>query len=97
MSPTHSSGTSLTHTWFLLLHMITRFSERVHELSSHNLQKLALEAETKRKFCQHRGLCRNNAFRGFSRAFTSALVVKYLVAVAQSLLTGQLRKRLVEI
>ncbi|KAL1920401.1 uncharacterized protein VTP21DRAFT_778 [Calcarisporiella thermophila] len=76
----------------------TKFGERIRQLSSQSLRRLALEPlngdESKEKLCHHDGkTCAQNATRGFLKSFTVAYIVKYLISIAPALLTGRLFKK----
>jgi len=50
--------------------------------------KLARDSEL--KLCRHNGSCQYNCFRGTTRTFIAAYLVKFLIAI----LTGGLKKKL---
>ena len=70
-----------------MLSGMRRFADKIKELSSQNISVISQESTTKRRFCQHDGKCRQNALRGFLRAFSTAFAVKYGVGIVQALLT----------
>ncbi|KAG9325873.1 hypothetical protein KVV02_006867 [Mortierella alpina] len=69
------------------------FQQRLQRLSSHNLQRLNLDItqSTKRvSNCKHDGkTCSQNVTRGFFKTWMIAYVVKYLIGILPSLLTGK--------
>lgn len=71
------------------------FQEKLRRLSSENLKRLTLESTKPRSsLCKHEGKsCSQNVTRGFAKAFIVSYAVKYLIAVAPALLTGQVFKK----
>ncbi|KAL7317587.1 hypothetical protein PS15m_003925 [Mucor circinelloides] len=77
---------------------IRSFQEKLKRLSSNNLNRLNLDitaAETTRpNLCRHEGkTCTQNCTRGFIKTFTVAFVVKYLIGILPTLLSGKILKR----
>ncbi|KAF9094699.1 hypothetical protein BGX23_001704 [Mortierella sp. AD031] len=73
------------------------FQERLHRLSSHNLQRLHLEIlqrEKQASKCKYEGkTCAQNVARGFFKTWTVAYAIKYLIGVLPALLAGKAFKR----
>lgn len=61
--------------------------------SSENMHKLLRDAKEKKPLCKHVQGCRHNAIRGALRTFIAAYLIKYLVSIVPSLLTGKVFKR----
>jgi hypothetical protein len=70
----------------------------LYKCISQNLSRLNLDITTSEKtrpnLCRHDGkTCSQNCTRGFIKTFTVAFVVKYLIGISPTLLTGNIFKK----
>ncbi|KAG0350365.1 hypothetical protein BG005_010108 [Podila minutissima] len=75
---------------------VDSFRDRLHRLSSHNLEQLNLQLTQNEKRvskCKHEGKsCQQNVTRGFLKTWVIAYLVKYAIGILPALLAGKLLK-----
>ncbi|KAF9405147.1 hypothetical protein BGZ94_003742 [Podila epigama] len=76
---------------------VDSFRDRLHRLSSHNLEQLNLQLTQNKKRannCQHEGkTCQQNVTRGFFKTWVIAYLVKYGIGVIPAILTAKILKK----
>ncbi|KAF9370528.1 hypothetical protein CPB97_002675 [Podila verticillata] len=76
---------------------VDSFRDRLHRLSSHNLEQLNLQLTQNDKRvskCKHEGkTCQQNVTRGFLKTWVIAYLVKYAIGILPALLTGKVFKK----